>query len=76
MKHKVRTYCVKKRAINAYCRKYDTNDQNFFDLLKILVVFASCIEMASQGSKYRTKYSWHKNMFLFSVFLWEGGHKK
>jgi len=51
------------------------NDQIFFDLLKILVVFASCIEMASQGSKYGTKYSWHKNVFLFLVFLWEGDIK-
>jgi hypothetical protein len=51
------------------------NDQNFSGLLKILVVFASCIEIASQGSKYRTKYSWHKNVFLFSVFLCGGGIK-
>jgi len=44
------------------------NDQNFSDLLKILVVFANCIEMANRGSKYGTEYSWYKNMFLFSVF--------
>ena len=48
------------------------NDQNFSDLLKMLV-FASCIEMAGQGSKYKSKYSWHKNVFLFSVFFFWGG---
>jgi hypothetical protein len=76
MKHVVNIDCVRKRAtpaaenITLFCM----SDQNFSNLLKMLV-FASCFEVPSQGSKYRTKYSGQKNMFLFLVFFWRKKHQ-